>query len=81
MKKINILLLLCIGLLLAGCTGRLEKVPSGMSEFKEIELLEIGVIRGDTYYMFKDSRTGMRIFYFNHAMVILPPKKKEPVEE
>lgn len=80
MKKVTVtsllvLMGLClfflITLIVSNVTGR-TSISTNMNEFKQISIVEQGVIDGNEYIMFKDSVRNVRILYYNKAMVVLP---------
>jgi len=73
MKSI-LLALMAIGLV--GCDGSLPQ-QSGIKEFKEIVVIERGIVCSRHYVMFKDVKTGRRIMAFDQGMIIMPEEKAE----
>ena len=69
MKK----LLFLLPLLLLGCDGKVG-VSERAAQFKEVSVIETGVLVGKSYTMLVDNQTGIRILYLGDAMVLLPSK-------
>jgi len=64
-----------LGLLMA-CDSQ-SRVPPVMDEFKQIKILETGIVNGRRYTMFVDPVSKARVFYYEGGMMMLPPEKSK----
>ena len=71
----GMVLLTAFCLILVGCTEKAE-ISVYMKQFKQISIIEHGVVDGYSYKLIQDNETGRRILYFGQAMVVLPEKEQ-----
>jgi len=64
-----------LGFAILGCTEKAE-ISVYMKQFKQISIIEHGVVDGYSYKLIQDNETGRRILYFGQAMVVLPEKEQ-----
>lgn len=69
-------LLIACGLL-SSCKDMRPPQPPQTTGFKQIEIIEEGLIDGYWYKMFRDPVSKTRVFYYHGAMMMLPPEKVE----
>ncbi len=69
-------ILIVLTSLLVGCSGP-TPIDTNLGNFREIQIIETGLIRGYDYVMILDRQTGRRILSIrSHGMVVLPEQLK-----